>query len=94
MIRQIKSLYSKTLARIVPPAGTVRKGLDAGTLVRRRVEVTVERESVSVLVAGQPESAGQRLVEPGDHKAQTLALPPWPANTGSSPEINRSSSEK
>ena len=95
MIRQIKSLYRKTLGRIVPPAGTDRKGLDVGTLVRRRVEVTVERESVSVLVLRQPQdSAGQTLVGPSDHKAQTLALPPWPANTDGSPDLKGSSLEK
>ena len=54
MIRQIKSLYHKALARIVPPAGGDGKEIDARTIVRRRVEVTVERETVFIPAPGQP----------------------------------------
>jgi len=79
MIRQIKSLYVKTLARILPPAGVDGKEVDAKTLVRRRVEVTVERESVSVLVPRQPQdSADQAAAGPGNRKRQAPQLPPWP----------------
>ena len=47
MIRQIKSLYTKTLTRILPPSPVDGKEIDADTLVHRRVEITVERESIS-----------------------------------------------
>jgi len=94
MIRQIKSLYRKTLGRIVALPGLDGKEFDTGTLVRRRVEITVERETVSVLVPAQPQSARQTAVEPSDRKAQTLALPPWPARPGISPDVNRSSTKK
>ena len=78
MIRQIKSLYSKTLARIVPLAGVDGKQFDARTIVHRRVEVTVERESVLVVVPGQPQgSAGQTVAGPGDLEVQSPELPPW-----------------
>ena len=80
MIRQIKSLYDKTLARIVPPAGADGKELDAAALVRRRVEITVERETVSVLMPGQPaertvgtaECVGETADRPSVGTAQRL----------------------
>ena len=79
MIRQIKSLYTKTLARIVPPMGRNEKELDAKTIVQRRVEITVERESVSVLQRGQPTNSAQpTAVDPGHLNAQAPELPPWP----------------
>ena len=79
MIRQIKSLYDKTLARIVPPAGVDGKELDAAALVRRRVEITVERETVSVLVPSQPgTSTDQTAGEQSNLETQPLKLLPWP----------------
>jgi len=79
MIRRLKSLYSKTLARIVPPMGRNEKELDAKTIVQRRVEITVERESVSVLQRGQPTNSAQpTAVGPGNLHARTPELPPWP----------------
>jgi hypothetical protein len=79
MIRQIKSLYVKTVARIIPAAGVGGKEIDARTLVRRRVEITVERESVSVFVPGRPQdSTDQTAVGRGNLKAQTPELPPAP----------------
>ncbi len=79
MIRQIKSLYIKTLARILPTAGADGKEVEARTLVHRRVEVTVERESVSVFVPGRPQdSTDQTAVGRSNLKAQTPELPPAP----------------
>jgi hypothetical protein len=53
MIREIRSLCVKILSRIVPTTGAHGKEFDARTIAHRRVEVTVERESVSALVPGQ-----------------------------------------
>jgi hypothetical protein len=43
----------KILRRIVPPTEVTGKETGAKTTVHRRIEVTVERESVSILVRGQ-----------------------------------------
>ena len=59
LIGIFKSLCAKFLSGIVPATGVPEKGFDAQSTVHRRVEVTVERESVSVLVPSQPaERAG------------------------------------
>ena len=77
MIRHVKSLYKKALAHIVPPAGGDGKELDARTIVRRRVEVTVERETVSLLVPGQPRTSADRTVAGcGDPEGEPPRLPP------------------
>lgn len=54
MVRKIRSLCAKILSRIVPATGANAREMEAKPTVRRRVEYTVERESVSVLVPGPP----------------------------------------
>lgn len=52
MTQRIRSLCAKIVSRIVAAAGVQGKEVGAKAIVHRRVELTVERESVSVLVAG------------------------------------------
>ena len=54
MIREIRSLWRKILPRRADPTEVSGKEVPPETRVRRRVEVTVERETVSMLVRGQP----------------------------------------
>jgi len=54
MIREIRCLCIKTLARIIPAGGARANSFCARTISHRRVEVTVERETVSMLVPGRP----------------------------------------
>ena len=54
MIRKIRGLYTRIKARIIPAREVAEKQINAKTMVHRRVEVTVERETVSILVPGQP----------------------------------------
>ena len=56
MIRKIRGLYTRIMARIIPAAEVNEKERHAKTIVHRRVEVTVERESISIRIPGQ---AGQ-----------------------------------
>jgi len=44
----------RILPRRAPTAEVSGREIHAKTIVHRRVEVTVERESVSILVRGQP----------------------------------------
>jgi len=53
VIRKIKSLCTNFLARILPATAVGEKGINAQTIVRRRVEITVERETLSILVPGE-----------------------------------------
>jgi hypothetical protein len=57
VIRRLRSLCARILSRIVP-ATAQGKQFGATPLVRRRVVVTVERETISILVAGQPGVSG------------------------------------
>ena len=50
MIREIKCLCIRTLARIIPAAAAHDNSFYAKSIEHRRVEVTVERETVSILV--------------------------------------------
>jgi hypothetical protein len=79
MIGKIGSLYSKLLSRIVAPTGVSEKHPDATPppAVRRRVEVTVERETVSVLVRGAhaKDDVGSAREESGP-EAPAKELPP------------------
>ena len=54
MIRKIRGLYTRITARIIPAREVSEKPINAKTIVHRRVEVTVERETVSILVPGKP----------------------------------------
>ncbi|MGA3328539.1 MAG: hypothetical protein ABSF45_29165 [Terriglobia bacterium] len=79
MIRKIRSLCVNILSRIVPATGANAREMEAKPTVHRRVEVTVERESVSVLVPGQPAA---RAAGTAGAKSRTEApcaeLPPAP----------------
>ena len=54
MIRMMKNLLMKLISPSIPETDVNRGKNAAGAGVRRRVEVTVERESVSVRVTDQP----------------------------------------
>lgn len=58
MIRRLRSLCAKILSRIVPATRVQGKQFGATPLVHRRVVVTVERETISILVPGQPGANG------------------------------------
>ena len=60
MIRRIRSLWRKILSRRAPPTEVNGKETAANPTVRRRVEVTVERETVSMLVRGRPPEGADR----------------------------------
>lgn len=54
MIRKIRGLYRRIKARIIPAREVNKKEDHPKTIVHRRVEVTVERETVSFRMPGQP----------------------------------------
>lgn len=53
MIRKIRSLCAKLMRRIVPAIGMNASEIEAQPALRRRVELTVECESVSVVFGGR-----------------------------------------
>lgn len=61
MIRKIKSLCTNILARILPATTEGEKGINAERIVRRRVEVTVEKETLSILVPGDLAGRAERV---------------------------------
>ncbi len=59
MVRTICSSLMQSLARIIPAIIRNTRGTATAGVVHRRIEITVERESVSLLVPGQrAEAAG------------------------------------
>ncbi len=54
MIQKIGGLYTRVMARIIPARDVNKKEDHPKTIVHRRVEVTVERESVSFRMPGRP----------------------------------------
>jgi len=52
MIRKIRGLCTRIMARIIPAMKMNTRKIVAGSVVRRRLVVTVERESISVWVRG------------------------------------------
>lgn len=90
MIRAFRSLCAKLLPGIVPAMGVPEKEFDDKPLVRRRVEVTVERESVSILVPSQPaERASDTGRAESSPEAPRPELPP-PAPSILSPAVESS----
>lgn len=57
MMRKIRTLAMRILSQVVPPKKVRREETEAKNSVRRRVEITVERESISILVPGQPQGS-------------------------------------
>ena len=84
MIRAFRSLCAKLLSPLLPATEVPEKGFGDKPLLRRRVEVTVERESVSVLLPGQPDErargTGQGKGGPGAPSAES---PPTPSTVSS-----------
>jgi hypothetical protein len=98
MFRKIRSLWVKILPRWAPAKEVRGKETEAATLVHRRVEVTVERESVWILAPGQSADAAEGTAGGKDGleatckelqaPAQPPALPaeaPAPEGRGPSP---------
>ena len=72
MIGRIGSLFAKIMSHIVPATDVSAKEFGSNVRVRRRVEVTVERESVSVLFQGHSVKGA-----PGMDCAETGAEARW-----------------
>ena len=72
------------LRRRVPAAEAADKNGPAEVAVNQRIEVTVERETVTVLVRGQPKEDDQKPAsDKGELEPQHLGLPPpAPAREG------------
>jgi hypothetical protein len=71
-----------------------RKDVAAQTTVNRRIEVTVERETVTMLVRGQPAHNEQEAVlEKDQTEATRLELPP-PAPTSEDEEKQRQNAKE
>ena len=79
MIREIKSLLTSILARIVPATTEGEKEINAKKIVHRRVEVTMERETLSILVPHKPTDGAARKA---DGAATDAPRPPSPSETG------------
>jgi hypothetical protein len=79
-ILSIRNLYKKILAPILLLPEKRGKEKDARVIVHRRVEVTVERETISVIVPGQrPASADQAASRHRDLRGSRPELPALPA---------------
>ena len=77
MIRKIRTLWRRILPCRAPSTEVRGREVQPETRVRRRVEVTVERETVSMLVRGQ--SAGEAAgTTPGETviEIEATELPP------------------
>lgn len=75
-ILSIRDLYKKILAPILLLPEKRGKEKDARVTIHRRVEVTVERETISVIVPGQrPASADQAASRERDFRVSRLELP-------------------
>lgn len=48
----------RILSQIAPPRKVRREDTESNSSVRRRIEITVERESVSLLVPGRRQDSG------------------------------------
>lgn len=78
MFKSLRNLLVKALTRTVAPAEVGGKA--AEPIVRRRVEVTLERETVWMLVRGQSPERAQETAreEPGADSPALQALPAAP----------------
>jgi hypothetical protein len=78
MIRKIRGLYTRITARIIPAAEVNEKEMNARTIVHRRVEVIVERESVSIRIPGQAAqgASGAASEAPGEPPPPPRSLKP------------------
>jgi hypothetical protein len=85
MIQTIKSLWIKILSRIVAARRAPRKGFDSESMVHRRVAVTVERETVSILLPGASvvQGAAGTGSGKGGRAARRPELPPPAPSTHS-----------
>jgi hypothetical protein len=71
------------LRRRIPAAEAAGKNGPAEPTVNRRIMVTVERETVTVLVRGQPNDDQKPASDKGELEPQHLGLPPpAPAREG------------
>ena len=83
MFGMLKSLYMRIETRIIPATKRDGKGTVVESIVHRRVEITVERETVSILVPGQPVGEADRTARgpsgPGlnckDKESRSYRLP-------------------
>jgi hypothetical protein len=74
-ILSIRNLYEKILAPILLSPKKRRGEKDAKVTIRRRVEVSVERETISVIVPGQrPAAEDQRASRESDFGVSRLEL--------------------
>lgn len=64
------------LRRGVPAAKAANRKNIATTSVSRRIEVTVERETVTMLVRGQPQDSNHTIAGNDKPKSEFLELPP------------------
>jgi hypothetical protein len=75
-ILSIRNLYKKILAPILLLPGKRGEEKDMRVILRRRVEVTVETETISVIVPGQqPGAAAQTASGERDFGGSRLELP-------------------
>jgi hypothetical protein len=86
MIQKLRSLCVNILSRIVPATGANARELEAKPTVHRRVEVTVERESLSVLVPGQPAACTTGTAS-GKSQTEAPRLELLPARLTASPTV-------
>lgn len=96
MIRIIKNLLTKLLSSIIPAKNVNGEKNEAAGVVRRRVEVTVERETVSlrapVQSAGSADGTtggGSGLEAPGKRPPPPAQSPVLPALAAEGPDKNQ-----
>ena len=77
----------KILPRQSPVAESIDGHTAAGTQVVRRIEITQEREIVSVLVHGRAGATAGRSA--GETAWPELVLPAWPPAAVEKPDRNR-----
>ncbi len=73
-ILRIRNLYAKILAPILLSPKKRREEKDGRVTIRRRVEVIVERETISLIVQCQPQAPADRTVTKNDFGMSRLEL--------------------
>jgi len=79
----LKGLFIKSRAQIIPATEEVGEETVGQSVVHRRVEITVQRETISILVPGPPASEAKRMgrgergsgVNCKDEEPQSVQLP-------------------
>ena len=80
MIRQFRNLCAKVRSRILPATKANASDIKSAVTVHRRVEVTLERESVAIQMSGQfPKGTSGAVHETGGTEEQCLESLPTQA---------------